>query len=94
MIFFIKYATYLIYRTKPHIIDWGAQLYDLGERLNGIQEVSGSIPLISTKKIRQPKGCLFSLVIPSRAHPMQMLYTLDIMSITSRGCREAASETI
>ena len=24
----------------------------LGERLNGIQEVSGSIPLISTKKLR------------------------------------------
>lgn len=34
MIFFIKYATYLIYRTKPHIIDWGAQPYDLGERMN------------------------------------------------------------
>ena len=30
----------------------------LGERLNGIQEVSGSIPLISTKKNRQnPHGC-------------------------------------
>ena len=25
----------------------------LGERLNGIQEVSGSIPLISTKKVRE-----------------------------------------
>ena len=25
----------------------------LGERLNGIQEVSGSIPLISTKKARE-----------------------------------------
>ena len=31
----------------------------LGERLNGIQEVSGSIPLISTKgKDREPKGSL------------------------------------
>ena len=30
-----------------------------GERLNGIQEVSGSIPLISTKgKDREPKGSL------------------------------------
>ncbi len=29
---------------------WGAFLRVLGERLNGIQEVSGSIPLISTKK--------------------------------------------
>ena len=28
----------------------------LGERLNGIQEVSGSIPLISTKKPLKPKG--------------------------------------
>ena len=28
---------------------WGAFPYCLGERLNGIQEVSGSIPLISTK---------------------------------------------
>ena len=25
----------------------------LGERLNGIQEVSGSIPLISTRKVRE-----------------------------------------
>ena len=32
----------------------------LGERLNGIQEVSGSIPLISTKKRQKPIGfCLF-----------------------------------
>ena len=28
---------------------WGIILRGLGERLNGIQEVSGSIPLISTK---------------------------------------------
>ena len=28
----------------------------LGERLNGIQEVSGSIPLISTKKTVETKG--------------------------------------
>ena len=33
---------------------------DSGERLNGIQEVSGSIPLISTKKRQKPIGfCLF-----------------------------------
>ena len=30
----------------------GVILRVLGERLNGIQEVSGSIPLISTKKIK------------------------------------------
>ena len=29
---------------------WGHRNNDVGERLNGIQEVSGSIPLISTKK--------------------------------------------
>ena len=28
----------------------GVHTYRLGERLNGIQEVSGSIPLISTRK--------------------------------------------
>ena len=34
----------------------------LGERLTGSQEVSGSIPLISTKKKQSPKGgCFFAL---------------------------------
>ena len=33
------------------VVFWG--IAQLGERLNGIQEVSGSIPLISTK-IRPP----------------------------------------
>ena len=33
----------------------------LGERLNGIQEVSGSIPLISTKL--QPFGWSFSFIL-------------------------------
>ena len=32
----------------------------LGERLTGSQEVSGSIPLISTKRKGHPKGCPFS----------------------------------
>ena len=32
---------------------WGA-VAQLGERLNGIQEVRGSIPLSSTRYIRQP----------------------------------------
>ena len=31
----------------------------LGERLNGIQEVSGSIPLISTKVEKHTKRCAF-----------------------------------
>jgi len=36
---------------------------DSGERLNGIQEVSGSIPLISTKKQPETKvlGCFANL---------------------------------
>ena len=34
----------------------------LGERLNGIQEVSGSIPLISTKTKGQTEVCFFVLV--------------------------------
>ena len=33
-----------------------------GERLNGIQEVSGSIPLISTKRNPFPKGSGFLLL--------------------------------
>ena len=49
----------------------------LGERLNGIQEVMGSIPTVSTKK-RQSKDCLFlskpqawHIISPDRAvyHP-------------------------
>ena len=31
---------------------WGCLTDNSGERLNGIQEVSGSIPLISTKNTR------------------------------------------
>ena len=34
---------------RQNIIEYGG-IAQLGERLNGIQEVSGSIPLISTKK--------------------------------------------
>ena len=34
---------------------WG--IAQLGERLNGIQEVSGSIPLISTKQTTKPRLC-------------------------------------
>ena len=40
---------------------------------HGIQEVSGSIPLISTKGMRQPKGCLFPLV------GMGSSYTADLL---------------
>ena len=34
---------------------WGSTPDESGERLNGIQEVSGSIPLISTKN-NKPQG--------------------------------------
>ena len=37
-------------------IFWGAKPHCLGERLNGIQEVSGSIPLISTRKTLKTIG--------------------------------------
>ena len=38
-----------------------------GERLNGIQEVSGSIPLISTRKSLETDGFQGSLFIPAAA---------------------------
>ena len=37
-------------------MNWGCLTDDSGERLNGIQEVSGSIPLISTKKSSENFG--------------------------------------
>ncbi len=58
---------------RSHIpIFQGAKPHCLGERLNGIQEVSGSIPLISTKgtyglleKILKSKDFrIFSLLLP------------------------------
>jgi len=42
-----------------HLISSGSKPNDSGERLNGIQEVSGSIPLISTKNDKpQGQKCL------------------------------------
>lgn len=40
----------------------GVHTYRLGERLNGIQAVSGSLPLISTKRSPFPKGSGFFLL--------------------------------
>ena len=34
---------------------WGCLTDNSGERLNGIQEVSGSIPIISAKKLERVK---------------------------------------
>ena len=42
--------------------EWGHTNYGLRERLNGIQEVSGSIPLISTRRIM--KGLISSEIKP------------------------------
>ena len=39
-----------------------ADLAQLGERLNGIQEVVGSIPIISTKLIKQGKAPCFFII--------------------------------
>ena len=39
---------------------WGCLTDDSGERLNGIQEVSGSIPLISTKSSKERRKTLKS----------------------------------
>ena len=44
ILFVLSYLLHL-----PSINHGGVYTYHLGERLNGIQEVSGSIPLISTK---------------------------------------------
>ena len=45
-------------------VPWGAFPRALGERLNGIQEVRGSIPLISTrKKYLQKSRYFFFLVL-------------------------------
>ena len=45
-------------RTSSACFWWGHRNHALGERLTGSQEVSGSIPLISTKKERHVKACL------------------------------------
>jgi len=40
-------------------LNWGCLTDNSGERLNGIQEVSGSIPLISTKMGKTDKKARF-----------------------------------
>jgi hypothetical protein len=52
-------------RWKAHL---GGAIAQLGERLNGIQEVSGSIPLGSTKYIR-PAGRFRKIVKASNRAP-------------------------
>ena len=44
--------------------------------MNGIQEVSGSIPLISTKKILKSKDFRIFLMLLSRKNDLHFLYEL------------------
>ena len=48
-------------KEKKKIIKYGG-IAQLGERLNGIQEVSGSIPLISTKTQKSEPVCCWQKV--------------------------------
>ena len=46
-----------------------------GERLNGIQEVSGSIPLISTKNLRNLRiSKVFSLLLASKSSEFSVCF--------------------
>ena len=56
-------ACAIIQKLSDSIIKFGG-IAQLGERLNGIQEVSGSIPLISTKT---PKNESFSVFFFSKS---------------------------
>ena len=60
----------------------------LGERLNGIQEVSGSIPLISTKAKNTPSGVFFALP-KGKGEPLTSCNKI-IGQRHRRGGREAA----
>ena len=53
---YVQLSDLLIYRNIVEI--WG--IAQLGERLNGIQEVSGSIPLISTKTNHKANALWFA----------------------------------
>ena len=44
----MKHVAYNIFCRQDKLVDVSGGIAQLGERLNGIQEVSGSIPLIST----------------------------------------------
>ena len=52
----------------------------LGERLNGIQEVVGSIPIISTKQKPQPIGCGFLFVFIETAPPSRGGFAMGCFS--------------
>ena len=58
--------------------EWGHTNYGLRERLNGIQEVSGSIPLISTKSSEEARKTLKSLDFKVFSYPKvgNSLYSL------------------
>ena len=54
--------------TENHETEYGG-IAQLGERLNGIQEVSGSIPLISTKSSEEARKTLKSLDFKAFSYP-------------------------
>ena len=66
-----KGLTFPLHLTIILIVRWSTRLTNelnggiaqLGERLNGIQEVSGSIPLISTKGLKSVDFRPFSLPV-------------------------------
>ena len=64
----------------PSTSHGGVYTHYSGERLNGIQEVSGSIPLISTKRNPFPKGSGFFLLRGGFSHiqPQIKLGEVDV----------------
>ena len=54
----------IIHKLSDSTIKYGG-IAQLGERLNGIQEVSGSIPLISTKTPRTQGFSVFFFYFPN-----------------------------
>ena len=66
---------FAILKNVPHGTKYGG-IAQLGERLNGIQEVSGSIPLISTKgyakRLVFVRKQAFSLSVMKSAYPCQL----------------------
>ena len=79
----------------PICIKWGYISYDLRERLNGIQEVSGSIPLISTRRIM--KGLISSEIKPfcfPKIHIGMMLAASTAVQASSPSLQKKAVSTL
>src|SRR5699024_12180409 len=68
-------SSYFLY--LPSMNYRGVYTHCLGERLNGIQEVSGSIPLISTKRPATQVAGLFCL--RSEEHTSELQSRFDLV---------------